>query len=79
MPRYIHLASWSTGAYDGIDAAYSVYIDDAETVLNIYTDKYSNCSKEVTANSSDVNYSALPAINIITRLSTTTQKQTMYG
>ena len=43
-------------ACDGIDAAYNVSIDDASTVLNIYTDKYSNYSKEVTAASSDVNY-----------------------
>ena len=43
-------------ACDGIDAAYNVTVDDSATVLNIYTDKYSNYSKEVTANSSDVNY-----------------------
>ncbi len=43
-------------ACDGIDAAYNVSIDDSATVLNIYTDKYSNYSKEVTATSSDVNY-----------------------
>ena len=43
-------------ACDGIDAAYDVVIDDGATVLNIYTDKYSNYSKEVTANSSDTNY-----------------------
>ncbi len=43
-------------ACDGIDAAYNVNIDDSATVLNIYTDKYSNYSKEVTATSSDVNY-----------------------
>ena len=43
-------------ACDGIDAAYNVSIDDSTTVLNIYTDKYSNYSKEVTATSSDVNY-----------------------
>ena len=43
-------------ACDGIDAAYDVIIDGSETVLNIYTDKYSNYSKEVTANSSDTNY-----------------------
>ena len=43
-------------ACDGIDAAYDVNIDDDTTVLNIYTDKYSNYSKEVTANSSDINY-----------------------
>ena len=41
---------------DGIDAAYNVNIDDSTTVLNIYTDKYSNYSKEVTATSSDTNY-----------------------
>ena len=43
-------------ACDGIDAAYNVSIDGDSTVLNIYTDKYSNYSKEVTANSSDTNY-----------------------
>ena len=43
-------------ACDGIDAAYNVSIDDSTTVLNIYTDKYSNYSKEVTATSSDANY-----------------------
>ena len=43
-------------ACDGIDAAYNVSVDDSTTVLNIYTDKYSNYSKEVTANSSDENY-----------------------
>ena len=43
-------------ACDGIDAAYDVMIDDSSTVLNIYTDKYSNYSKEVTANSSDKSY-----------------------
>lgn len=43
-------------ACDGIDAAYNVTVDDAATVLNIYTDKFSNYSKEVTATSSDTNY-----------------------
>ena len=43
-------------ACDGIDAAYNVSVDDSATILNIYTDKYSNYSKEVTATSSDVNY-----------------------
>lgn len=43
-------------ACDGIDAAYNVFIDDSSTVLSIYTDKYSNYSKEVTATSSDTNY-----------------------
>jgi len=43
-------------ACDGIDAAYNATVDDSTTVLNIYTDKYSNYSKEVTANSSDANY-----------------------
>lgn len=35
-------------ACDGIDAAYNVLIDDAATILNIYTDKYSEYSEEVT-------------------------------
>lgn len=43
-------------ACDGIDAAYDVVIDDASTVLNIYTDKYSNYSEEVTAVEEDVYY-----------------------
>ena len=43
-------------ACDGIDAAYNVTVDDSTTVLNIYTDKYSNYSKEVTETASDVNY-----------------------
>lgn len=43
-------------ACDGIDAAYNVNIDDDTTVLNIYTDKYSNYSKEVTSTSSETNY-----------------------
>jgi len=43
-------------ACDGIDAAYTVTVDDSTTVLNIYTDKYSSYSKEVTATSSDTNY-----------------------
>ena len=43
-------------ACDGIDAAYDVNIDDSTTMLNIFTDKYSNYSKEVTATESDVNY-----------------------
>ena len=36
-------------ACDGIDAAFDVIINDATTVLNIYTDKYSPYSEEVTA------------------------------
>lgn len=43
-------------ACDGIDAAYNVNIDDSTTALSIYTDKYSNYSKEVTSTSSDSNY-----------------------
>ena len=43
-------------ACDGIDAAYNATVDDSTTVLNIYTDKYSTYSKEVTATSSDANY-----------------------
>ena len=43
-------------ACDGIDAAYDVVVDDSTTVLNIYTDKYSNYSGEVADNSADTNY-----------------------
>jgi len=43
-------------ACDGIDAAHNATVDDSTTVLNIYTDKYSNYSKKVTATSSDANY-----------------------
>ncbi len=43
-------------ACDGIDAAYNTVIDGENTVLNIYTDKYSNYSKEVTATSSSEYY-----------------------
>ncbi len=43
-------------ACDGIDAAYDAVIDDASTVLNIYTDKYSNYSSEVTESSSELNF-----------------------
>ena len=43
-------------ACDGIDAAYNVVIDGDTTVLNIYTDKYSNYSSEVTETSSDASY-----------------------
>lgn len=40
-------------ACDGIDAAYNVQIEGEETVVNIYTDKYSNYSSEITAVDSD--------------------------
>ncbi len=43
-------------ACDGIDASYNTIIDGENTVLNIYTDKYSNYSKEVTATSSSEYY-----------------------
>ena len=43
-------------ACDGIDAAYDVIIDDPETVINIFTDKYSNYSDEVTATSGGTKY-----------------------
>lgn len=43
-------------ACDGIDAAYDTVIDGSTTVLNIYTDKYSNYSEEVTANDKSVYY-----------------------
>ena len=36
-------------ACDGLDAAYNVVIEDETTVLNIFTDKYSAYSEEVTA------------------------------
>lgn len=36
-------------ACDGLDAAYDVVIEDETTVLNIFTDKYSEYSEEVTA------------------------------
>lgn len=36
-------------ACDGIDASYNVVIDGETTALNIYTDKYSEYSEEVTA------------------------------
>ncbi len=42
-------------ACDGIDAAYNVEID-GDPVINIYTDKYSNYSEEVTAVSEDLFY-----------------------
>ncbi len=38
-------------ACDGIDAAYNAIIDDSTTVINVYTDKYSNYSSKVTATS----------------------------
>ena len=46
-------------ACDGLDAAYDVVIEnDAEvaTVLNIFTDKYSEYSREITAVAENVNY-----------------------
>lgn len=43
-------------ACDGIDAAYDVVITDDSTVLNIYTDKYSAYSNEITAVDKDHYY-----------------------
>ncbi len=43
-------------ACDGIDSAYNVLIDGENTLVSIYTDKYSNYSEEVTATSSDNYY-----------------------
>ena len=43
-------------ACDGIDAAYNVKIDGEDTLLNVYTDKYSNYSNEVTAVTKDEYY-----------------------
>lgn len=56
------IVSFEGGSYeiyaacDGIDSAYNVVIDGSETIVNIYTDKYSNYSKEVTAVAKDVYY-----------------------
>lgn len=43
-------------ACDGIDAAYDVNISGDATTISIYTDKYSNYSEEVTANTESVYY-----------------------
>ena len=43
-------------ACDGIDAAYNVLIEGDTTALNIYTDKYSQYSEEVTATSESTYY-----------------------
>ena len=43
-------------ACDGIDAAYDVVISEDTTVLNIYTDKYSAYSSEITATDEAQNY-----------------------
>lgn len=43
-------------ACDGIDAAYDTVIDGSDTVINIYTDKYSNYSEEITETSSGEYY-----------------------
>ena len=43
-------------ACDGIDAAYDVVVDNENTSLSIYTDKYSNYSDEITAVSKSTYY-----------------------
>ncbi len=43
-------------ACDGIDASYDAVIDGETTVLNIYTDKYSSYSEEVTVTASSEYY-----------------------
>lgn len=43
-------------ACDGLDAAYDVCINNDSTVLNIFTDKYSEYSEEVTAVSEELFY-----------------------
>ena len=43
-------------ACDGLDAAYDVFVEQDTTQLNIYTDKYSNYSSEVTAVDEDQYY-----------------------
>ncbi len=55
-------------ACDGIDASYNALVDGDNTILNIYTDKYSNYSEEVTAASGEnyggTNYAANVGKNI---------------
>ena len=43
-------------ACDGLDAAYNVVIEEDTTVLNIYTDRYSNYSEEITAVAEEIYY-----------------------
>ncbi len=43
-------------ACDGIDASYNAVIEEENTVLNIYTDKYSDYSEEITATSNSDYY-----------------------
>lgn len=43
-------------ACDGLDAAYNVVVDEETTVLDIFTDKYSEYSETVTAVTEDVYY-----------------------
>lgn len=43
-------------ACDGIDAAYDVIIEGEQTSVEIYTDKYSDASEEVTATAEDTYY-----------------------
>ena len=43
-------------ACDAIDSSYNVVIDDSTTVLNIYTDKYSEYSEEITTVSESTYY-----------------------
>ncbi|MBQ9103674.1 MAG: carbohydrate-binding domain-containing protein, partial [Clostridia bacterium] len=50
-------------ACDGIDSSYDVVIDDATTVLNIYTDKYSEYSEEVTVVSESTYYLSATTTN----------------
>lgn len=43
-------------ACDGIDAAYDVVVNDDNTAISIYTDKYSNYSEDVVSVSNEVYY-----------------------
>ncbi len=43
-------------ACDGIDASYNALIDDETTNLNIFTDKYSSYSEDVTTTSEEIYY-----------------------
>lgn len=54
---YVNGGSYNLfAACDGIDAAYDVVIEGEDTLINIFTDKYSNYSDETVDVSDSVNY-----------------------
>lgn len=56
---YINILGGTTNIYcacDGIDASYDAVISGTDTVVNIYTDRYSDYSEEVTATTSGQYY-----------------------